>query len=189
MRNVYSPVVAPNGTFYGRYPQDGPKTTEGALSRKLAAKVGGSVEVVLKFCGRADVANNDRIWEVEPIQSWRKGLRQVLAYSVETGLKPCLAIYVAGVNDASVKSIHAKLRDEFNSQVELWVYNGRGWIVPGILGTAKRFPPVISFNCERCGNLDAILRKELKYAGDPLLCSRCRGEQIAAAMDALLQDD
>lgn len=117
-------VQAPYGTFSGRWPNDAAsRLHEHRLSADLARHVGGAVEVVL-LCGRADVATNSDIFEVEPIDNWRHGLQQVLAYSAETGLRPNLALF-GERGDAS--DIYLKLRDRTHSRVTLWLHDRYQW--------------------------------------------------------------
>lgn len=108
--------------YYGRWPQSVPATGEGPYIASLARTVNGACEVVLPV-GRADVASSTEIFEVEPVRSWRLGLRQVLAYAAQTGLNPGLALF----GPAEHEPIYLFLRDRLPS-VSLWIWrSGLGW--------------------------------------------------------------
>lgn len=110
-------------SYSGRWPQDMANKGEGPYIAALAHKLGGSCEVVVPF-GRADVATPTHIFEVEPARSWRIGVRQVLAYSAQTGMKPALALF----GDADYLRIYLYLRDRVHAaDIELWRWNHGHW--------------------------------------------------------------
>ncbi len=116
------PIVAPNGkTYFGRWPQTMPNTGEGPYIAALARRVQGACEVVVPL-GRADVASNDTIFEVEPVRSWRTGARQVLAYAAQTGQTPAVALF----GDADYLRIYLWIRDRLPG-VHLWVWRNVAW--------------------------------------------------------------
>ena len=114
-------VSAPNGRQYsGRWPQAMPSTGEGPYIAALARMIDGACEVVLP-CGRADVATNTDIYEVEPARSWRTGVRQAFAYAGQTGLSPGLALF----GEADYLKLYLFLRDLL-PEITLWVWDGGG---------------------------------------------------------------
>ena len=115
-------VRSPDGrVFYGRYPQSMPGTGEGPYIASLARLVGGACEVVLP-AGRADVANDRCVFEVEPVGSWRVGARQAFSYAGMSGLDPALALF--GPSD--YLSIYLRIRDRLPG-LALWAWNGSAW--------------------------------------------------------------
>jgi hypothetical protein len=119
MKPMRKPVNTPDGRrFYGRWPQSMPSRGEGPFISALALTVGGACEVVLPV-GRADVANNTTIFEVEPSRSWRTGLRQALSYAGQTGQRPALAIF----GPADYLSIFLFIRDRIPG-TGFWAYRG-----------------------------------------------------------------
>lgn len=105
--------------FQGRRPQDveGHKG-EGPYIAALAYVVGGIVEVRLP-AGRADVATNTDVFEVEPVSSWRHGAQQAFAYAGMTGLRPALALF----GPADYLPIYLKIRDRMPG-LTLWRWCG-----------------------------------------------------------------
>lgn len=120
MSRLRKPVTAPDGRrYFGRWPQAMPSTGEGPFISALALTVGGVCEVALPV-GRADVANNTTIFEVEPAKNWRTGLRQALSYAGQTGQKPALAIF----GPADYLAVFLFIRDRLPG-TGFWVYRGR----------------------------------------------------------------
>lgn len=115
-------IRSPDGrTFSGRWPQDMPATGEGPYIAALARQVRGACEVVLPV-GRADVATDLIVYEVEPVRSWREGARQALAYAGMSGLSPALALF--GVAD--YLPIYLRMRDRLPA-LTLWRWDGFRW--------------------------------------------------------------
>lgn len=116
----YRPALTlPNGgSAIGQWPQDVVGTGEGPYIANLASAVRGIAEVKLP-AGRADVANETHVWEVEPVRSWRHGAQQAYAYSAMSGLLPALALFGA----ADYLSIYLQIRDGM-PPIQLWVWRG-----------------------------------------------------------------
>ena len=76
-------VVLPDGRQIVSWPPGaaGGQLLEHRLRDKLATQLGGITEAQLPY-GRADVLTKDTVFEVEPAENWRHGVRQVLAYGV-----------------------------------------------------------------------------------------------------------
>lgn len=70
----------------------GSQLLEHRLRDKLATKLGGITEAQLPY-GRVDVLTKDTVFEVEPAENWRHGVRQVLAYAAQVGLPPAIALF------------------------------------------------------------------------------------------------
>lgn len=113
-------ITAPRGTYRGRWNPPGGPGAEPRLIKELADQVRGIWEVKL-ICGRADVATDTDVFEVEPLETWRQGLQQVLAYAQETGLHPNLALFGSA---RGVLDIYLTLRDRMSGSVQLWVHEG-----------------------------------------------------------------
>lgn len=92
---------------------------EGPYIAALAEQVGGIAEVILP-AGRADVATNTDVYEVEPVGSWRHGAQQAFAYAGMTGLRPALALF----GEADYLSIYIKIRDRMPG-LTLWRWRDR----------------------------------------------------------------
>lgn len=58
----------------------------------LASQTGGTTEARLPF-GRADVLTDTTIWEVEPVSTWRAGVKQALQYAAQVPQQGALALY------------------------------------------------------------------------------------------------
>ena len=119
-------IELPDGrTVRGRIPGlSGTVHLEHYLRDELARRIRGVTEANLPY-GRPDVMTDQAVFEVEPLAKWRNGVRQVLAYSAQTGLEPTLALFGAAKNDQVLK-LYLKLRDG-SPRVHLWWYSGRGW--------------------------------------------------------------
>lgn len=63
-----------------------------AYRDELAMQLGGRIEHRLPF-GRADVATDTDVFEVEPATRWRKGAQQAVFYGAVSGLRPNLAVF------------------------------------------------------------------------------------------------
>ena len=115
-------VTSPDKTrvFYGQWPQSivTRQDAEAPYIAALAKRVRGIVEVTLP-AGRADVANDTHVFEVEPVRSWRKGAQQAFAYGGMAGLRPVLALFGA----ADYLPIYLRIRDRLPG-LELWVWTG-----------------------------------------------------------------
>jgi hypothetical protein len=70
----------------------GGQLLEHRLRDNLATQLGGITEAQLPY-GRADVLTKDTVFEVEPAENWRYGVRQVLAYAAQVGLPPAVALF------------------------------------------------------------------------------------------------
>lgn len=106
-------------TLFGRWPQSMPETGEGPYIAALAYQTRGICEAVLPV-GRADVATESAIFEVEPARQWRTAVRQVLGYAGQTGLAPAIALF--GPED--YLAIYLFVRDRLPG-LGLWVYRYR----------------------------------------------------------------
>lgn len=116
-------VRAPDGrVFLGRYPQDVPRNSETEYCVALAELVGGVLEVVLP-AGRADVATNEVVFEVESIATWRHGAQQAFAYGAMSGLKPALALF----GRDEYLDVYLEVRDKMLG-LDLWVWRNGGWV-------------------------------------------------------------
>lgn len=105
---------------------------EHRLRDDLARQLDGCTEPKLPY-GRADIATETHAIEVEPLKSWRHGIRQALAYAAQCDLAPGLALF--GAADAEdVLAMHLRMRAEQRSHggphVALWWHTGdaRGWV-------------------------------------------------------------
>jgi len=121
----YTFVTAPDGRqFRGRRPGELGVHGEAPYIAALAEQVGGIAEVVLP-AGRADVATNTHVYEVEPARSWRRGAQQAYAYGAMSGLAPVLALF----GEADYLDIYVKVRDRMPG-LALWRWNGGRWEGP-----------------------------------------------------------
>lgn len=121
------------GGLTGAVPgSSGATLLEHLLRDDLARHLDGCTEARVPY-GRADVATETHVIEVEPLRSWRHGIRQALAYAAQCDLAPGLALFGAASAD-DVLAMHLRLRDEHRSHggphVALWWHTGdaRGWI-------------------------------------------------------------
>lgn len=128
-----SPVRLWRGGLRGSYPgSSGATLLEHQLRDDLARHLDGCTEARLPY-GRADVATETHVIEVEPLKSWRHGIRQALAYAAQCELAPGLALFGAASAD-DVLAMHLRLRDESRSHggphLALWWHSGdvRGWL-------------------------------------------------------------
>jgi hypothetical protein len=119
-------VELPDGRrVYGRDPGRSFVTqVEHVLRDELARTVRGVVEAVLPF-GRADVLTTRAVFEVEPAQRWRSGVRQALTYAAQTGLPPNVALFGAAHRNQVLKT-YLTLRDK-GFGVGLWWFDGWVW--------------------------------------------------------------
>ncbi|MFG3639121.1 hypothetical protein ACGF3C_02455 [Micromonospora sp. NPDC047762] len=114
---VRKPITVPDGRhFYGRWPQQMPSTGEGPYIAALARQIGGTCEVCLPV-GRADVATNRVVFEVEPAKQWRTAARQALGYAGQTGLTPAIALF----GPADYLRIYLFVRDRLPG-LQMWVH-------------------------------------------------------------------
>lgn len=140
--SAYRPyVTSPDGRkFFGRYPQT-VRTKEAAQIASLALRVGGIAEVTLP-AGRADVATDTDVYEVEPVGSWKAGARQAFAYSAMSGLTANLALF----GPADYLPIYLRIRDRMPG-LTLWRLrgthsDGRGWVkITSRAEAARRWSP------------------------------------------------
>ena len=112
----------------GRWPGNLPAVGDEAIVRdELARKIGGLIEVQVPF-GRADIATETDIFEVEPFSSWTHGVRQVLAYSAQTGLRANIALFGPCSIDRQL-AIYMRTRDmPGRTPLTLWFHCAdRGW--------------------------------------------------------------
>lgn len=95
---------------------------------RLAEAVLGRKEVSIPLAGRADVATKTDVFEVEAIATWRHGLRQVVSYSVFSGLRGNLALFgeiPADIGDRIYRLLHKN-----RAGVRLWFYDATvGWML------------------------------------------------------------
>lgn len=120
----YNPsITGPDGrTYRGQYAHTlSAKNGESPWIAALARQIGGIAEVVLP-AGRADVATDSHVYEVEPVKSWRHGARQAFAYSGMTGLSPALALF----GKADYVQIYVTVRDRMPG-LDLWVWRFHQW--------------------------------------------------------------
>ena len=87
-------VILPDGRQITGWPPGaaGGQLLEHRLRDNLATQLGGITEAQLPY-GRADVLTKDTVFEVEPAENWRHGVRQVLAYAAQVGLPPAVALF------------------------------------------------------------------------------------------------
>lgn len=113
-------IRVPDGRiFYGRWPQSLGTRGEAPYIAALARHVRGVAEVTL-VAGRADVATNEQVFEVEPARQWRRGAQQAFAYGGMTGLRPVLALF----GPIDLLPIYLRIRDKM-TPLELWAWRGR----------------------------------------------------------------
>lgn len=118
--------VADGRVFFGRRPGQAPATLpEHLLRDELAFQLDGITEAALPY-GRADVLTSTTAFEVEPLRSWKTGARQALAYAVQTGCEPGLAIF-GTASPPEVLRLYLKLRDE-RPPIQFWSWNGCKWV-------------------------------------------------------------
>lgn len=119
-------VDLPDGRrIWGRAPGGSAVTLdEHDLRDELARLVGGITEARLPY-GVADVLTKQLVFEVEPAASWQDGVRQVLAYAMQTGLPPALALF-GQADHLRVQRLYLKLRTG-PPPVELWWHTGQRW--------------------------------------------------------------
>ena len=140
MTHVRWYITAPHGQFYGRHPDTVRTGGEHPYIAELGRQVRGSCEVVLPL-GRADVACDERVFEVEPVERWRNGARQVMAYAAQTGLKPCLALF----GQANYLRIYLFLRDRMPMcPIELWVWRGAWVQTTSRREAVRKYAPLIT---------------------------------------------
>jgi hypothetical protein len=130
-RYLRTSITLPDGRLITGWPpgQAGGQLEEHRLRDKLAAQLHGITEATLPY-GRADVLTERIVFEVEPWRQWRHGVRQVLAYSVQTGLPPALALFGTIHRDDLLK-LYLKLRGDIcrgnAGAVGLWWWAGDFW--------------------------------------------------------------
>src|SRR6266702_2663174 len=113
------------GSLVGSYPgQRSCRLPEHRLRDDLARSISGITEAVLPY-GRADVATETHVFEVERAEAWRDAVRQVLAYSAQCGLVPAIALFGATPHDV-VLGRFLRLRDG-RPPIALWWHNGWSW--------------------------------------------------------------
>jgi hypothetical protein len=121
-RNLPS-ITTPDGRrFYGSPLDRLVPCSETPFVRALVETLNGVAEVVLP-AGRADVATDIDVFEVEPVKRWRHGVRQAFAYAGMSGLRPNLALF----GKADYLDIYLKIRDTMPGMV-LWVWHANGWV-------------------------------------------------------------
>ena len=103
--------------------------------------------------GRADVATDTHVIEVEPYTSWRHGIRQALAYASQAPhLVPGLALFGAANSD-DVLALHLRLRAVGRSHpgphVALWWYD-RGWQEITTQGDCRKMHEAQPRTCMLC---------------------------------------
>lgn len=115
-------ITAPDGrTYRGIWPQSLGTTGEAPYIVSLARHVHGVPEVTLP-CGRADVATDTDVFEVEPTRSWTAGARQAFSYAGMTGLAPNLALF----GPADYLRIYLRIRDRMPGLI-LWRWGDGIW--------------------------------------------------------------
>lgn len=115
-------ITVPDGRqFKGRYPHLLGSAGEGPYIAELAEAVDGIAEVILP-AGRADVATNTDVFEVEPVATWVKGAQQAFAYGGMSGLHPAVALF----GEAEYLPIFLRVRDQMPG-LTLWVFADYGW--------------------------------------------------------------
>lgn len=119
-------IRVPNGTLVaGRMPGfSGVTLLEHQLRDRLAFDVGGLTEATVPY-GRVDVLTSTIAFEVEPIRSWRYGVRQALAYGAQTGCSPAVALFGAASSDAVLK-MYLTMRD-VPPPIDLWWWSRGKW--------------------------------------------------------------
>ncbi len=115
----------------GHYPGNcAQNTSESDVRDSLAKQVHGLIEVSLPI-GRADVATETDVFEVEPFRSWGAGIQQVLSYAAQTGMRPNIALFGDSSKDDRLR-IFKKLRDKLGYTAtgfpcRLWIHQPSGW--------------------------------------------------------------
>jgi hypothetical protein len=105
-------VILPDGRRIAGWPPGAAsgQLLEHRLRDNLATQLGGITEAQLPY-GRADVLTKDTVFEVEPAENWRHGVRQVLAYAAQVGLPPAVA---QADRTAALEAANAELRTELD---------------------------------------------------------------------------
>ncbi len=97
---------------------------ESVVRDQLARQINGVIEVKLPY-GRADVMTKTHVFEVEHLDTYRAGIRQVLAYSVQAAVPPALAVFGRAARERVLK-LYLELRDN-KPKIELWWHDGWHW--------------------------------------------------------------
>ena len=126
-KRIRARLTLPDGsTAKASQPGQGRRVLEEhRLSDELAKQVDGVIELVLPY-GRAEVATSTTVWEVERVSNWRDGVRQVLAYSVQSQLSPALGLFGVAPR-AHVLDVYLRLRDG-SPPIALWWYKHGRWV-------------------------------------------------------------
>jgi DNA-binding CsgD family transcriptional regulator len=101
-------------------------TGETPYRDELAAQVGGVVELLMPF-GRADVATQTDVFEVEPADRWSTGLQQAAAYGVLSGRRPNLAIYAETIIPVEKAVRIFEAMADLPTPIGLWIRGPNGW--------------------------------------------------------------
>jgi hypothetical protein len=124
-------ITLPDGRQITGWPPGtaGGQLEEHRLRDKLAAQLHGITEACLPY-GRADVLIATAVFEVERAKKWRNGVRQVLAYSAQTGLPPAIALFGV-IHHDDLLALYLKTRRRAYASaagtVALWWWNGGTW--------------------------------------------------------------
>lgn len=131
-RYLRESVTLPDGRQIIGWPPGtaGGQLLEHRLRDKLAAQIGGITEAVLPY-GRADVLTAQSVFEVEPAQHWRNGVRQALAYSAQVALPPSVALFgkmsLDGMLAVYEKLSGGQFARRSATPVALWWWDGSRW--------------------------------------------------------------
>lgn len=142
----------------------------------LAETVGGRTEVSIKLGGRADVMTSTDVYEVEPLGTWKVGLRQALGYAAFSGLRGNLAVFGFMRSDEAV-ALFLQLR-EAPIDIGLWLYDAnRGWSRITSRKDAHRVWTLQSLSSKEQERRDLERRRSIQARWDYRQTRRDRREQ------------
>jgi hypothetical protein len=132
-------VTAPDGRrFFGKPASELGSTGEDPFIASLTQAVNGIAEVCLP-AGRADVATDTEVFEVESVQSWRAGAQQAYAYGAMSGLRPHLALF----GPANYLPIYLRMRDHMPDLTLLvWASESWVWVTSSSVAPHVHKPPL-----------------------------------------------
>jgi hypothetical protein len=171
-------VILPDGRQVTGWPPGaaGGQLLEHRLRDKLATQLGGITEAQLPY-GRADVLTKDTVFEVEPAENWRHGVRQVLAYAVQAGLPPAVALFGTVAAERMLAVYEQLSGGRWASRpsvpVALWWWDERTW--QPITGRGKCL--------DMAQRLDAPQAKRAKTTAERQRAFRRRQAERIAALE------
>ena len=172
-------ISLPDGRQINGWPPGsaGGQLLEHRLRDELATQLGSITEAQLPY-GRTDVLTKDTVFEVEPAENWRHGVRQVLAYAAQVGLPPAVALFGAVATERML-AVHEQLSGgQWATRppvpVALWWWDEHTWLHITSRGECRDVARL----------LDAPPAKRAKTTAERQRAFRQRQAQRAAALDA-----